>query len=115
MEFEDITEFSSETSAGTVKVRIMSLSNGQLVLVTDSNQYRLGLSAMAIPPGQGRSEPTSSGLFTKELDSTLVRTLAERVASWTNQTCMLVLGISGTLNRERMMELTSLLKNHLVG
>lgn len=115
MEFEDITEFSSETSTGTVKVRIMSLSNGQLVLITDANQYRLGLSAMAIPPGHGRSEPTSSGLFTKELDSTLVRTLAERVASWTNQTCMLLLGISGTLNRERMMELTSLLKKHLVG
>ncbi|MHA1950630.1 MAG: hypothetical protein ACW987_12255 [Candidatus Thorarchaeota archaeon] len=114
MEFEDITEFSSETSAGTIRVRIMSLSNGQLVMITDSNQFSLGLTAVAIPAGQGRSEPTSSGLFTKELDSTLVRTLAERVASWTNQTCMLVLGISGTLTRERMMELTSLLKEHLV-
>ena len=115
MEFEDITEFSSETSAGTVKVRIMELSNGQLVMITDADRFRLGLAAMAIPAGQGRSEPTSSGLFTKELDSILVRTLAERVASWTNQTCMLVLGISGTLTRERMMELTSLLRNHLVG
>jgi hypothetical protein len=115
MEFEDITEFSSETSAGTVKFRIMGLSNGQIVLITDSDRFRLGLSAMAIPAGQGRSEPTSAGLFTKELDSTLVRTLAERVASWTNQTCMLVLGISDQLTRERMMELTSLLRNHLVG
>jgi hypothetical protein len=114
MEFDDITEFSSDTSAGTIKVRIMSLSNGQLVLITDSNQFRLGLTAVAIPAGQGRSEPTSSGLFTKELDSTLVRTLAERVASWTNQTCLLVLGIGGTLTRERMMELTSLLREHLV-
>jgi hypothetical protein len=113
MEFEDISEFSSETSAGTIKIRIMDLSNGQLVLITDSDRFRLGLSAVAIPAGQGRSEPTSTGLFTEGLEITLVRTLAERVASWTNQTCMLVLGMSA-LTRERMMELTSLLKDHLV-
>jgi hypothetical protein len=113
MEFEDISEFSSETSAGTIKIRIMDLSNGQLVLITDSDRFRLGLSAVAIPAGQGRSEPTSTGLFTEGLKITLVRTLAERVASWTNQTCMLVLGMSA-LTRERMMELTSLLKDHLV-
>ena len=113
MEFEDISEFSSETSAGTIKIRIMDLSNGQLVLITDSDRFRLGLSAVAIPAGQGRSEPTSTGLFTEGLEITLVRTLAERVASWTNQTCMLVLGMSA-LTRERMMELTSLLRDHLV-
>ena len=113
MEFEDISEFSSETSAGTIKIRIMDLSNGQLVLITDSDRFRLGLSAVAIPAGQGRSEPTSTGLFTEGLEITLVRTLAERVASWTNQTCMLVLGMSA-LTRERMMELTSLLKDYLV-
>ncbi|TET10605.1 MAG: hypothetical protein E3J86_05330 [Candidatus Thorarchaeota archaeon] len=113
MEFEDISEFSSETSAGTIKIRIMDLSNGQLVLITDSDRFRLGFSAVAIPAGQGRSEPTSTGLFTEGLEITLVRTLAERVASWTNQTCMLVLGMSA-LTRERMMELTSLLKDHLV-
>ena len=113
MEFEDISEFSSETSTGTIKIRIMDLSNGQLVLITDSDRFRLGLSAVAIPAGQGRSEPTSTGLFTEGLEITLVRTLAERVASWTNQTCMLVLGMSA-LTRERMMELTSLLRDHLV-
>ncbi len=113
MEFEDISEFSSETSAGTIKIRIMDLSNGQLVLITDSDRFRLGLSAVAIPAGQGRSEPTSTGLFTEGLEITLVRTLAERVASWTNQTCMLVLGMSA-LTRERMMELTALLRDHLV-
>ncbi len=113
MEFEDISEFSSETSAGTIKIRIMDLSNGQLVMITDSDRFRLGLSAVAIPAGQGRSEPTSTGLFTEGLEITLVRTLAERVASWTNQTCMLVLGMSA-LTRERMMELTSLLRDHLV-
>jgi len=113
MEFEDISEFSSETSTGTIKIRIMDLSNGQLVLITDSDRFRLGLSAVAIPAGQGRSEPTSTGLFTEGLEITLVRTLAERVASWTNKTCMLVLGMSA-LTRERMMELTSLLRDHLV-
>ncbi|MHA2118666.1 MAG: hypothetical protein ACW98J_07080 [Candidatus Thorarchaeota archaeon] len=114
MEFDNITEFSSETSAGTIKVRIMGLSNGQLVLITDSDQFRLGLAAVAIPAGQGRSEPTSTGLYTNGVDITLVRTLTERIASWTNQTCMLVLGMSA-LTRERMMELTSLLRDHLVG
>jgi hypothetical protein len=113
MEFDDITEFSSETSTGIIKVRIMNLSNGRLVLITDSDQFRLGVAAVAIPAGQGRSEPTSSGLFTMGLDATLVRTLAERIASWTNQTCMLVLGTS-PLTRESMMELTTLLRNHLV-
>ena len=113
MEFDDITEFSSETSTGIIKVRIMNLSNGQLVLISDSDQFRLGVAAVAIPAGQGRSEPTSSGLFTMGLDATLVRTLAERIASWTNQTCMVVLGMS-PLTRESMMELTTLLRNHLV-
>ncbi|MFX1481807.1 MAG: hypothetical protein ACFFCP_01310 [Promethearchaeota archaeon] len=113
MEFEDITEFSSETSAGTIKVRIMSLSNGQLVLITDSDQFRLGLAAVAIPAGHGRSEPTSTGLFSMGIDITLVRTLAERISSWTNQTCMLVLGINA-LTRERMMELTTLLRDRLL-
>jgi hypothetical protein len=113
MEFDDITEFSSETSAGTIQVRIMTLTNGKLVLISDSKSYRLGLSAMAIPAGQGRSEPTSIGFFTTEIESTLVRTLAERLASWTNQTCMLVVGMS-SLTRERMLELMSVLREHLL-
>jgi len=113
MEFDDITEFTSETSTGSVKIRIMTLTNGLLVLISDSNKFRLGLSAMAIPAGQGRSEPTSVGFFTKEIDSTLVRTLAEKLASWTNQTCMLVVGMS-SLSRERMLELMSLLRDHFL-
>jgi hypothetical protein len=68
---------------------------------------------MAIPPGQGRSEPTSVGFFTTEIESTLVRTLAEKLASWTNQTCMLVVGMS-SLTRERMLELMSVLRDHLL-
>jgi hypothetical protein len=113
MEFDDITEFSSETSAGTIKIRIMTLTNGKLVLISDSKSFRLGLSAMAIPPGQGRSEPTSIGFFTTEIESTLVRTLAERIASWTNQTCMLVVGMA-SLTRERMLELMLVLRDHLL-
>jgi len=113
MEFDDITEFSSETSAGPVRIRIMRLSNGVLVLISDSNKFRLGLSAMAIPAGQGRSEPTSIGFFTTEMESTLVRTLAERVALWMNQTCMLIVAMS-TLTRERMMELMTVLKDRLL-
>lgn len=113
MEFDDISEFSSETSAGTIKIRIMTLTNGKLVLISDSKSFRLGLSAMAIPAGQGRSEPTSVGFFTTEIESTLVRTLAERLASWTNQTCMLVVGMS-SLTRERMLELMSVLRDHLL-
>ena len=113
MEFDDITEFSSETSTGTIKVRIMTLTNGILVLISDSDKFRLGLSAMAIPAGTGRSEPTSVGFYTKDIDSTLVRTLAERLASWNNQTCMLVVGMS-SLTRERMLELMSVLRDHFL-
>ncbi|KXH76856.1 MAG: hypothetical protein AM326_06480 [Candidatus Thorarchaeota archaeon SMTZ-45] len=113
MEFDDITEFSADTSAGTIKIRVMNMKNGILVLISDSNQFRLGLSAMAIPAGRGRSEPTSVGFFTTEIESTLVRTLAERLASWTNQTCMLVVGMT-SLTREQMLELMSMLKNHLL-
>jgi hypothetical protein len=69
---------------------------------------------MAIPTGQDRTRLTSSTLFSIEIDSTLVRTLAERVAFWTNQTSLLILGIGETLNRERILELTTVLKDHFV-
>jgi hypothetical protein len=114
MDYEDITEFSAETSTGKIKVRIMSLSNGLIVLISDSDQFRLGLTASAIPAGPGGSGPASSVLFSREMDSTSLRTLAERIAVWSNQTCLLILGISATLNNERIMELTVLLKNHFV-
>jgi len=113
MAFDDITEFSSETTAGVIKIRIMNMTNGLIVLISDSDKFRLGLSAMAIPAGLGRSEPTSVGFFTTEIDSALVRTLAERIALWTNQTCMLVVGMS-SLTRERMLELMTVLKDHLL-
>jgi hypothetical protein len=113
MGFEDIDEFEADTSIGKVRVRKFSLANGVMLMLTDSKEFRLGLSAVAIPPGPGRSEPTSTGFYTMGLDTTLIRTMAERVASWTNQTCMLVVGVK-TLTRELMMELTAILRDHLV-
>lgn len=113
MGFDDISELTSETSIGQVKIRILNLENGLLLLFSDKDQYRLGISAVAIPPGQGRSDPTSTALFTMGLDTTLVRTIAERVASWTNNTCMVVCGLA-QLNRDIIMELLSYLRDHLV-
>ena len=113
MGFDDITELTSETSICLVKIRILNLENGLLLLFSDKDQYRLGISAVAIPAGQGRSDPTSTALFTMGLDTTLVRTIAERVASWTNNTCMVVSGLA-QLNRDIMMELLSFLRDHLV-
>ena len=113
MSFDDISEFTSETSIGVIHIRITSLANGLLLLISDKDKYRLGISAVAIPPGQGRNEPTSTAMFTMGMDVTLVRTLVERIASWTNTTCMVVMGIP-KLTREIMMELLLVLKNHLV-
>ncbi|TFG33883.1 hypothetical protein EU527_06140 [Candidatus Thorarchaeota archaeon] len=113
MGFDDISEFTSETSIGVIRFRILNLANGHLLLISDKDQYRLGVSAVAIPPGQGSSEPTSASLFSMGIDITLVRTLAERVAAWTNTTCMVIIGIS-QLTREVMIELLLVLKNHLL-
>lgn len=109
----DITEFVSTYSKGTLRVRMLELENGLLVLLSDSEKFRLGQSAMAIPPGQGRSEPTSAGVFSGALDSALIRTIAERIAAMTGQTCMIVSGIR-EISRETMMEIVVILKNHLV-
>ncbi|MFW9955394.1 MAG: hypothetical protein ACFFD3_12645 [Candidatus Thorarchaeota archaeon] len=113
MTADDITEFESQFSKGTLKVRIVELENGLLVFLSDSQKYRLGQSAMAIPPGQGRTEPTSAGVFTGGLDAALVRTLSERVSVITGQTCMVISGVRD-LTRETMMEIMLILKNHLV-
>lgn len=113
MRFDDISEFSSETSMGTIRVRILDLENGLLILISDKERFRLGISAVAIPPGQGSTEPTSAGLLSMGVDNALVRTVSERVAYWTNRTCLVVIGLA-QMNREVMIELMSLLRNHLV-
>ncbi|MFW9920512.1 MAG: hypothetical protein ACFFED_12990 [Candidatus Thorarchaeota archaeon] len=109
----DITEFESKYSKGTLRVRMIELDNGLLVLLSDSEKFRLGQSAVAIPPGQGRAEPTSAGVFSGALDSALIRTIAERIAALTGQTCMVVSGIR-EISREVMMEIVVIFKNHLV-
>ncbi len=113
MKFDDISEFSSETSMGTIRVRILDLENGLLILISDKERFRLGISAVAIPPGQGSTEPTSAGLLSMGVDNALVRTVSERVAYWTNRTCLVVIGLA-QMNREVIIELMSLLRNHLV-
>ena len=110
---DDIRDFDVDSSKGKIRFRILEMDNGLILFISDSEKFRIGLSAVAIPGGQGRNQPTSSGLFTAGLDTALVRTLAERVAIWTNQTCMVVAGLK-TLDRSVLMELTTILKNHLV-
>ena len=112
MDFDDIDEFESDASVGKIRFRVMRLENGTLLLISDSDKFRIGLSAVAIPPGQGRTDPTSAGFLTMGLDAALVRTLAERIAAWTSQTCMLI-SVKG-FNQAIMMELTSILKNHFL-
>ncbi len=113
MSSDDIVELIADTSIGKLKIRIMTLENGLLILFTEKSQYRLGISAVAIPPGMGRSAPASTSQFTIGLDTTLVRTIAERIAAWTNSSCMVISGLV-QINRELMMELLSFLKDHFV-
>ena len=113
MPFEDIQEYESETSRGTIKARFIEMENGFLVLISESDKFRLGASAIAIPPGQGRQSPSSKAEFSIGVEDALVRTIAERLAAWTNQMCMLVLGIKD-IDRALMMEIMSFLKMHLV-
>jgi hypothetical protein len=110
---EDTIEFEAPISKGNLKIRVTTLENGILILLTDGGSFRLGQSAIAIPPGHGRQEPTSTGFFTTGPDSTIVRTLAERVAGITNQTCMLVVGMK-EITQAMMLEIMLTLKNHFV-
>ncbi len=109
----DITEFESRYSGGSLRVRLIELENGLLVLLSDAERFRIGQTAMAIPPGQGRTEPTSTGVFSGAMDSALIRTIAERIAAMTGQACMVVSGIR-EMTRNIMMEIVVILKNHLV-
>ena len=110
---DDIREFDADSTKGKIRFRILEMENGLMLLISDSDKFRIGLSAIAIPAGHGSSQPTSSGLFTSGLDAALVRTLAERIAIWTNQTCMIVAGLK-SFDQSILMELTTILKNHLV-
>ena len=109
MEQQDIREFEVDTSQGKVKMRIIELENGLLLMFSDSDKYRLGFSAVAIPPGQGRLGPSSASVFSTGLDAALIRTLAEKIAALTGLTCMIVLAMKN-LSQLTIMEILNSIK-----
>ena len=113
MEFSDIRQFEINTSRSKVRVRIMEFENGQIFLLSDSEKFRLGLTAVAIPPSQGRAEPTSAGFLSAGIDSTHIRTIAERLSSWIGQTCMIIAAV-GTIDQAYMLELLTALKEQVL-
>ena len=113
MEQQDIKEFGLNTSLGKVKLRIIELDNGLLLMFSDSDKYRFGLSSIAIPPSHGRPGPSSASMFSSGLDDTLSRTLAEKIAALTGQTCMIVLAIKD-LSQLIIMEILNNIKSILV-
>jgi hypothetical protein len=110
MEQQDIKEFEVNTSQDKVKMRIIELENGLLIMLSDSDKYRLGFSAVAIPPGQGRQGPSSASVFSTGLDAALSRTLAEKIAALTGQTCMIVLAMKN-LSQLAIMEILNSIKS----
>lgn len=113
MEQQDIKEYEVNTSLGKVKLRIIQLDNGLLLLFSDSDKFRLGFSSVAIPPGHGRPGPSSASMFSTGLDAALSRTLAEKIAALTGQTCMIVLAIKD-LSQLTIMEILNSIKSILV-
>ncbi|NWF96138.1 MAG: hypothetical protein HXY34_08340 [Candidatus Thorarchaeota archaeon] len=111
MTSDDTCEFESNLPHGLFRFRIIRLANGYLVLVTDSESFRFGVSAIAAPPVEGSRDHTSMSLLGTGLDTTLVRTIAERVSVLTNSTCMLMVAVSG-LDRNVMMEIAGALRSH---
>jgi hypothetical protein len=113
MEHQGIQEFEINTSLGKVKLRIIELDNGSLLMFSDSDKYRFGFSSVAIPPGHGRPVPSSASMFSTGLDAALCRTLAEKIAALTGQTCMIVLAIKD-LSQLVIMEILNNIKSILV-
>jgi hypothetical protein len=113
MEFSDIRQFELNTSRGNVMVRVMAFENGQLFLLSDSEKFRLGLTAIAIPPRHDRAEPTSTSFLSAGIDATHIRTIAERVSSWVGQTCMMVAAVAN-IDQAYMLELLTALKAHVL-
>ncbi|RDE15145.1 MAG: hypothetical protein C4K47_03015 [Candidatus Thorarchaeota archaeon] len=91
----------------------MDLENGLLVLISDAERFRLGLSAVAIPAGQGRGEPTSTGFLSLGEDAMQVRILAENVAKSTGRMCMMIIAVKD-LTRALMVDITKALKQHFL-
>ncbi len=113
LDCEDIVQFEGDIPNGHIRVRINELENGILVLITDSETFKLGPTCIATPSRPGMSEPISNALFVSGFESTVVRTIAERIAVWTKRTCLLVVHAKN-LDRDFMVSVLGLLKAHLL-
>ncbi len=113
LELDDITEFESDLLSGHIKVRIIDMDNGLLVMITDSDKFKLGVTSLAIPSRPGMDTPVSSGIFSPGSDDTMVRTIAERISAWTKRPCLLVVHAKSK-DREFMVGILTLLKNQLL-
>ncbi|MHA1771427.1 MAG: proteasome assembly chaperone 4 family protein [Candidatus Thorarchaeota archaeon] len=110
---EEIEDFTVPIGETEIFLRIMHLENGLSVFISSSSKPRLGQIALASPPTLGDSEPSSSSLFGMDQEAVLVRTIAERVAVWTNQSCLVVISVKN-LTRSLVMEILRALKSHLL-
>ncbi len=108
----DILEFSVEQPHGLFRFRVIRLANGLLILVTDTDSFRLGLSAVAVPPPVGSRSPTSMSVLGTGMDLSIVRAIAERIATLTGHTCLVVVGVRH-LDLTVMTEIVNSLKMHL--
>ncbi|MFX0106946.1 MAG: proteasome assembly chaperone 4 family protein [Candidatus Hodarchaeota archaeon] len=113
MQHDDIREFELETTKGKINVRIMNLENAIMVFLTSHDRFRMGPSALAIPPGHGRTTSTSMDFFSGDLAPVIVRSLAERVAVWLGMRCMVIVSIK-ELDHALMGEILKQLKGHLM-
>lgn len=111
MALDGVSDFEHETEHGRLRIRVIDLENGLLVMISDSERFRLGLSAVAIPAGQGRVEPTSTGFLSLGEDAMQVRILAESVAKSTGRMCMMIIAVK-ELSRTYMVEITKVLRQH---
>ncbi len=110
---EDIDDFSVTVGKDEVHFRIMRLENGLTIFISSAPNFKIGPIAVAVPPSLGRTEPSSSSPFGANDATTFVRIIAERVAVWTNQSCLAVVSLKG-LNRLLVMDLLKALKPHLL-
>ncbi|MCF2135658.1 MAG: proteasome assembly chaperone 4 family protein [Candidatus Thorarchaeota archaeon] len=110
---EGIEDFTVSIGETEIFLRIMQLENGLSVFISSSSQPRLGPIALASPPALGGSEPSSSSLFGMDQEAALVRTIAERIAVWSNQSCLVVISVKN-LTRSLVMEILRSLNSHLL-
>jgi len=113
MSTSDTEDFELSLPKMTLKFRIVTLENGFLVMISDSPSFRLGQSAVSVPSGQAKREPTSMAISAVGPDAMTVRTIAERISAWTGSMCMLIMAVKDT-DRVVVMEIVNALKNHFV-